>query len=412
MDRRQDPRTIVTPYAFSVHPDLLGVPLATPWQRLGAIAIDGVVIIGLSRIGGLSLAVASSILLFWLAIRGPGQNVIGKLFRVAAGCMGLMVAFITAAVFFFTSTSVVEDFLNDPEIQASVQEQLESAGVDMDLNADLGRGEMDLSDFITAVPGIFALQSVEDPEEARDLMVELAHAGRATGLSLREIRGALEGFVPDDAPWSDESQDLVDEAMASLRIGLSEEGPTEAGDSAASPITDPLALDSIESLKDLVQHLDEERQDVEKELGRTRAALEAEEEGGLLTRLWSFLDEIGLGFGWGALYLTITHALWKGTSVGKKIFRIRVVMIDLRPLNLWLSFERVGGYAAGLATGLLGFAQIFWDPNRQAIHDKVSETIVIQVGKEAVQGPWLTEGKALWEKSRARGYGPPRSPDG
>jgi hypothetical protein len=400
MDRRQDPRTIVTPYAFSVHPDLLGVPLATPWQRLGAIAIDGVVIIGLSRIGGISLAVASSLLLFWLAFRGPGQKVIGKLFRVAAGCMGLTVAFITALVFFFTATSVVEDFLNDPDIQASVQQRLDSAGVDVNLNADLGSGEVDLSSFITAMPGIFALQSVEDPEEAQNLMVELAQAGRGAGLSLREIREALEGMVPDDAPWSDESQDLVDEAMASLRVGLSEEGPQEGGGPADSPITDPLALDSIESLNGLVQDLDEERQDVETELRRAQSALEAEEEGGLLARLFSFLDEIGLGFGWGALYLTIIHALWKGSSVGKKMFRIRVVMIDLRPLNWWLSFERVGGYAAGLATGLLGFAQIFWDPNRQAIHDKVSETIVIQVGKEAVQGPWLAEGMKKWERSR------------
>ena len=40
---------------------------------------------------------------------------------------------------------------------------------------------------------------------------------------------------------------------------------------------------------------------------------------------------------------------------------------------------------------MLGFAQIFWDPNRQAIHDKVSETIVIQEGKDAVPGPWMAE---------------------
>ena len=73
MDRRHDPRTIVTPYAFSVHPDLLGRPLATPWQRLGAIAIDGVVIFGLTRIGGLTLALASTLLLFWLAFRKPGR---------------------------------------------------------------------------------------------------------------------------------------------------------------------------------------------------------------------------------------------------------------------------------------------------------------------------------------------------
>ena len=132
MDRRQDPRTIVTPYAFSVHPDLLGVPLATPWQRLGAITLDGVVIIGLSQIGGLTLAVASSILLFWLAFRGPGQNVIGKLFRLAAGCLGLVVALVSAAV--FLSVQLAQDFQGDPDRQATVRERLDSAGIDVDLS--------------------------------------------------------------------------------------------------------------------------------------------------------------------------------------------------------------------------------------------------------------------------------------
>jgi hypothetical protein len=45
----------------------------------------------------------------------------------------------------------------------------------------------------------------------------------------------------------------------------------------------------------------------------------------------------------------------------------------------WLALERFGGYTAGLFTGLLGFAPIFWDRNRQGIHDKSTETVVIRV---------------------------------
>lgn len=405
MDRRQDPRSIVTPYAFAVHPKLLGVPLATPWQRLGAIAVDGVVIIGLSRIGGLTLAVASSILLFWLAIRGPGQNVIGKLFRLAAGCMGLMVAFITATV--FLATEVLDDA--DLALRHREQASLLAPGV-VDFNVTRGaEGErIDISRMIGAFPDIMALQETDDLEEARELMLELAEAARAGGIPLREIRATLEELAPADAPWSGEAQTLVNEAMASLRTTLAEEetSPT-SGTDAPSAISDPVAQDSIEHLNALVRDLDEERRDVETELRRARGALAEREEGGLFSRLRDLLDELGLGFGWGALYLTIAHALGKGTSIGKKLFRIRVVMIDLRPLNWWLSFERVGGYAAGLATGLLGFAQVFWDPNRQAIHDKVSETIVIQVGKEAVPGPWMAEGQVSWEKSRSGVPTPP-----
>lgn len=51
--------------------------------------------------------------------------------------------------------------------------------------------------------------------------------------------------------------------------------------------------------------------------------------------------------------------------------------LDGSDFSLWDSFGRYGGYGAGFATGLLGFIQVFWDSNRQAIQDKISETVVI-----------------------------------
>ena len=39
-----DPRSIVTPDAFSVTPALLGTPLAEPWRRLVALLLDLVVV--------------------------------------------------------------------------------------------------------------------------------------------------------------------------------------------------------------------------------------------------------------------------------------------------------------------------------------------------------------------------------
>ena len=67
--------------------------------------------------------------------------------------------------------------------------------------------------------------------------------------------------------------------------------------------------------------------------------------------------------------------------MGKLLFGIRVVKIDGTQLDLWESFERYGGYGAGVATGLLGFLQVFWTSNRQAIHDKISETVVVDLRK-------------------------------
>jgi len=57
---------------------------------------------------------------------------------------------------------------------------------------------------------------------------------------------------------------------------------------------------------------------------------------------------------------------------------IRVIRLDARPVGWWLAFERFGSYFASFSTGLLGFAQIFWDRNRQALHDKAVETVVIR----------------------------------
>ncbi|WP_286272975.1 RDD family protein [Thalassotalea sp. PP2-459] len=95
----------------------------------------------------------------------------------------------------------------------------------------------------------------------------------------------------------------------------------------------------------------------------------------------SVVKDLGLGFGWAALYFSVLTAIWHGQTPGKKLLKIRVVQLDGTPLSVWDSFGRYGGYGAGLATGLLGFIQIYWDPNRQAIHDKISSTIVIDVTK-------------------------------
>jgi len=388
MDRRHDPRTIVTPYAFSVHPDLLGRPLATPWQRLGALAIDGVVIFALGSLGGVTLAVASALLLFWLAIRKPGKDVVGRFFRISVGCLGVLILSVTIVVV------VAVEFSEDPRIQAVIQEVADSKGIEVTSSGAPGVESVDPGSLISVLPDILALGRTEDSDEAQTRVNAIARAARDGGMPLREIRGALEGLMPDDVPWSDQSQEMVDAAMASLQMGLPE-GEEEYTDASTgegqSVITDAVALDSISTLNEVILDRDEALRETETDLQAARAQILETEDTGFLEWLKGLLDNLGIGFGWGALYFTIIQAWWKGSSVGKKLFRIRVVMIDKRPLNLWLSFERVGGYAAGIATGMLGFAQIFWDPNRQAIHDKVSETIVIQDGKDPVPGPWMAE---------------------
>lgn len=95
--------------------------------------------------------------------------------------------------------------------------------------------------------------------------------------------------------------------------------------------------------------------------------------------LYGIIEDLGLGFGFAAIYFTCFTAWFNGQTLGKMFFNIRVIQLNNTPIGLWDSFGRYGGYGAGLATGLLGFIQVYWDENRQAIQDKISATVVIDL---------------------------------
>ena len=91
------------------------------------------------------------------------------------------------------------------------------------------------------------------------------------------------------------------------------------------------------------------------------------------------LHKLGVRFFWAIAYFSLLPFWWKGQTVGKRVFGLRVVELTGKPLGLMTCFGRYGGYAAGLATGGMGFWQILWDPNRQAVQDKLAHTVVIDL---------------------------------
>lgn len=91
------------------------------------------------------------------------------------------------------------------------------------------------------------------------------------------------------------------------------------------------------------------------------------------------LEAVGASFGWGIVYFSLLPAWWGGQTVGKKIFGLQVVELTGQPMTVMRCLKRYGGYAAGMATGGLGFAQALWDPNRQGIQDKAAHTAVIDL---------------------------------
>ncbi len=99
------------------------------------------------------------------------------------------------------------------------------------------------------------------------------------------------------------------------------------------------------------------------------------------------LHKLGLRFGWAIAYFSLLPFWWQGQTVGKRLFGLRVVELTGKPLGLMTCFGRYGGYAAGLATGGMGFLQVLWDPNRQAVEDKLAHTVVVDL-----RGPRQPEG--------------------
>jgi len=81
------------------------------------------------------------------------------------------------------------------------------------------------------------------------------------------------------------------------------------------------------------------------------------------------------------LYFTAFTWLLRGFTPGKWLLRIRVLRLDNKRLTIWDSFGRAGGYSASIATLGLGFLEALWHPNRQAIHDRISRTVVVRVGR-------------------------------
>jgi uncharacterized RDD family membrane protein YckC len=82
-----------------------------------------------------------------------------------------------------------------------------------------------------------------------------------------------------------------------------------------------------------------------------------------------------------ALYSGLTTYLGHGQTLGKRLMRIRVVSLTHGHLSLWHSFERALGYGASFLEAGFGFMQYFIHPNRQTVHDRIAETIVVKEGK-------------------------------
>jgi uncharacterized RDD family membrane protein YckC len=300
-----DPRDIITPDAFSLAPDLLGIRLAHPWRRLAAFGIDALFVTLIAQTSLVILIALVCALLLWRAVSpGSSASLTGRTTRIALRLLIALFAFILVLKLWDTIR---------PERRAEPAAVMSGIGTgappppaagvpDVGGSADAGAGPT------PAVAGPAADSIVADTGDADSVALALA----AENAQLRERNRALEARLQRD----------------------------------------------------------------EEDSGPVRAFFA------------EMIDELGLGLGWFGFYFIVLTVLGRGQTPGKRLLGIRVIRLDAAPIGWWIALERFGGYAASFFSGLLGFAQLLWDRNRQALHDKATGTVVVRViAGEPVRSP-------------------------
>jgi hypothetical protein len=367
-----DSRHIITPDAFAVAPALLGLPLASATRRGVAMAVDGLLIAILANAPSVLFGLAAAVVLFRASARSNPGGYIGRSMR-------LMFRFGAAIVLFSVVVSGWE----------SVRDRFR----DRDADRGRSRSASPSSASFTGMAGVQALGHVAALRSAENDTVAIRAAQRlaeqlvAQGLPPDDVREVVRASAQGtDKPWIAAAADSVargfvapprnapidaDTVVTAALQGLSQRDSV-AYDSLRPLLVSAIAADTLATLQRQIGATQARVRELEEELE------DAREGRGVMAFLRTMAQDLGLGFGWSGLYFTAFLALWRGQTPGKRLVGVRVIRLDGKPMTWWAAFERFGGYAASLATGLLGFFQILWDANRQGIHDKIAYTVVIR----------------------------------
>jgi uncharacterized RDD family membrane protein YckC len=78
-------------------------------------------------------------------------------------------------------------------------------------------------------------------------------------------------------------------------------------------------------------------------------------------------------------YFALAVKLGKGQTPGKWLMKIKVLSLTHEEIGWWQAIERGLAYGASLLEGGFGFLQYFINRNRMTVHDRIAETIVVDV---------------------------------
>ena len=333
---------------------MLGLPLANPARRLWAMAIDLLLVAVLVKSGGVFLGVAATFLLFRASRSSATTGFVRSGVRNALRLGGAILLFIVIVNVWSTLKDKIAAREKTPTTQQQDDEQ--DTGDLENLNIDIPPGK--LRPFLASLA---SLRGADDSTEVADAATKLLTIAKESGASTNEMYEARSGLI--EVIGSDADSSKIAAVGAAIR--------KVAGPPPEEALPADTLLREIQGLKKENARLTRRNNSLNKKLE------DAEKAHGIRSFLAGAADDLGVGFGWSAVYFTAFLAMWSGLTPGKKLAGVRVMRLDGKPLGWWMSFERFGGYAASFSVGLLGFAQILWDRNRQGLHDKACETVVV-----------------------------------
>lgn len=376
---------IITPFAFKFNDDLFGTAIASPWKRGIAISIDFLLIAALSGAGGELLAIAFAIMAFRVGSKSRAEQQGKVKGRKRRAIMRFLGAIVVLILLLNTLPPLMQTLFGDGTNEYS-EEQLRELKEN----------------------GVIAIG---------DKNVNVGTALKMAGYAIKTIKAAEEHNCNDLPCWQQVFSEVPDHAVElELNATQATDLFKDVSDSTELPETDQkqLLAHFEQRFQTLVEqkHVLDQQADVDNNhvTQQPRTASEYSEKYdknysgyndipevsteenepkrpiySIIELIKGIFNDLGLGVGWAAFYFTVFTARWNGKTPGKRLMNIRVLQLDGTPLSMWDSFGRFGGYAAGPATGLLGFLQVYWDPNRQAIQDKISATVVIDEKKKVSQ---------------------------
>ncbi len=371
---QEETRQILTPFAFEVDKSLFGIALASPTKRALAICIDLLFIAMLSDTPGEVLALVIAITLYRL---GSKKRAIEK-GKVKGGKRRKLLRFISVFIVFVVLLETLPMFFNNAVFGPENTKGTESI-------ANLSENSLSTSQsiaFSALTAGTILTISSSECQQLRcwqQKLAPLVEPFSSFNLKAKIVDELIEAIV--DATKLDKSEqsqlnsylhDAYQSSVEQYKVELKEENLQQAD--FERELNKNIDSDKIAPAVEKMTEDIEKAEQVEKGSRPIYSIMEY---------VKGIIEDLGLGFGWAAFYFTVFTALWHGQTPGKKILGIKVLQLDGTPLSMWDSFGRYGGYGAGLATGLLGFMQIFWNANRQAIQDQISATVVVDVRKQS-----------------------------